>query len=462
MKGLQTKVRRCLVWDLVGSRLSIASDPRDVPKVHSSDKNRPSDFGCRRTDISVIVLYNLYDCHCARHTRSSLARSFLISLMMHGLSQNGATWGLRIISCCCCLLLTAIINNIIMSFLQGITVLDFTRLLPGPAATRLLLQMGATVVKVESTAAGRDYLRNNKMGALYAALNHGKEIVTVKDFHGARDEILTQLVPQADVLVEQFRPGTMDRWGLGYRDVKQVNPQLVYCSLTGYGQGNAKSQTAGHDLNYLASAGLLSLLTQQDDGKPVVPGFQMADICGGSYVAVMAVQAALLQRQRTGVGFYLDVSMVQGLLPLLTLPLQFTNMGAPSSQHNPLNGNTFVNYAVYQTSDHKWLSVAALEVKFWNCLAAAVGKLEWQVYHLADLSVTRFDQQVVVDLFLTKTRDEWMALLSLQQDVCVAPVLTLDELEDDPYLQEIGALETFSAPSGDTFKGIALPFSFKE
>ena len=350
-----------------------------------------------------------------------------------------------------------------MNLLQNITVIDFTRLLPGPLATHMLAQMGARVIKIESPKR-MDYTRTtgkpiDGASALFHSLNHSKEIIQLDyDTEEGKDQIF-ELIKNADALIEQFRPGAMNAWGLGYEAMKEINPKLIYVSLTGYGQNGPCKKEAGHDFNYLANAGLMSLL-KDDQGKPVVPGFQLGDIGGGSYLAVMAMLGALLGRVNTGKGAYVDVAMTDGVLPLLSVPFSLLQSGLDHRYFNVLDGKTIVNYAVYECSDGKWLSVAALEVKFWNNICELVRKPEWKRENIMELSVHVFPKKDVVELFKSKSQGEWMDLF-LGEDVCIAPILELEELEQHPHHCARGAFEDFETPNGTRLKGIALPFKLK-
>ncbi len=317
-----------------------------------------------------------------------------------------------------------------MNLLQGIKIVDFTRLLPGPLATHLLAQMGAEVIKIESPKRP-DYTRSvgikmiDGANPLFHQLNHNKQLVEI-DYNEAfgKAEVI-KLIQTADVLIEQFRPGAMEAWGLGYEEIKEFNPAIVYASITGYGQEGPLHDEAGHDFNYLAYSGIMGLL-KDENGKPNVPDTQFADI-GGAYMAVMAVQAALLQKERSGKGCYLDISLTDAVMPFNAVPFSFHSAELDYRHFNIINGKTAVNYAAYQCKDGKWLSVAAMEIKFWNNLCEALGKLEWQRKHQLELMNQSFPKGEVEQIFLSQTRDEWMELLA-GKDVCVAPILEMEEL----------------------------------
>ena len=349
-----------------------------------------------------------------------------------------------------------------MNALEGIRIVDFTRLLPGPLGTHMLAQMGAEVIKVESPKR-MDYARASGMqidGAsiLFHQLNHNKAIKII-DYNSDEGKAeLLDIIKNADALIEQFRPGAMDAWGFGYEDIKKINPSIVYVSLTGYGQGNDYSNEAGHDFNYLSYSGVMSLM-RDENGKPTVSDTQYSDI-SGSYMAVMAMQTALLKKERTGQGSYVDVSIADSINPFLAVPYALHKGGLDYRKFNVINGKTAVNYAAYQCEDGKWLSIGALELKFWNNLSEIVGKPEWKRKNPLDVMNIKFPKSEVEAVFKTKTLDEWMAILK-GQDVCAAPVLEIEELENSHYHQSKGTFEAFNTKQGTAMKTIALPFKIK-
>ena len=347
--------------------------------------------------------------------------------------------------------------------LEGIRIIDFTRLLPGPVATHMLAQMGAEVIKIESPRR-RDYARQglkqvDGASSLFHQLNHNKSLrlIDYETEEGLAE--VKELIRGADALIEPFRPGAMAAWGLDYESLKALNPKLVYVSMTGYGQSGELARVAGHDANYLAHSGLLSLL-KDEGGKPILPGFQLADV-SGAYAAVMAIQAALIQQFRTGEGACLDVSLCAAALPFLTVPYSLYSDGFDHRSFNVLNGKTAVNYAVYACADGKCLAVAALELKFWNALCEAFGKLEWQRSHQLELMRVSFPHTEVEALFQSKPQAEWLALLE-GKDVCVSPILEMEALEESAYHQQQHHFPLFETPNGTVLRTIALPFRTKE
>lgn len=350
-----------------------------------------------------------------------------------------------------------------MKPLEGFKIIDFTRLLPGPLATHLLAQMGAEIIKIESPKR-MDYVREGikkveGVSHLFHQLNHNKQLKILDYNEEAGKNELLSLIKEADALIEQFRPGAMDAWGLGYEELKEINPKLVYVSVTGYGQSGTFKNEAGHDFNYLAQAGIMSML-KDEKGKPTVPDTQFADICG-SYTSVMALQAALLKRSQTGKGSFVDVALCDSVMPFLAVPYSFHAAGLDYRLFNVINGKLAVNYSAYQCADDKWLSVAALEMKFWNNICQEVGREDWKRKHQMELMNHVFPRQEVIDLFKSKSRDEWAEFFK-GKDVCIAPILELEELEDFPYHKENRSFEEIETEGGTQMKTIALPFSVRE
>lgn len=346
-----------------------------------------------------------------------------------------------------------------MNLLEGIKIIDFTRLLPGPLATHLLAQMGAEVIKIESPQR-MDYARMSGpqvdgASILFHQLNHNKKSL-ILDYNSeeGKNEIL-KLIKEADVLIEQFRPGAMESWGLDFPKIKKINPTIIYVSITGYGQeGNLKNE-AGHDFNYLARSGVMSLI-KDENGKPIVPDTQFSDI-GGAYMAVMATQAALIKRQKTNEGAHVDVSLCDAVAPFMTIPYSLHTGEMNFRKYNVINGKTTVNYSAYECADGKWLSVAAMEIKFWNNICEAIEKPEWKRTSQMELLVSVFPKKEIEDFFKTKKRDEWVEVFR-GKDVCIAPILEIEEMEDSDYHQEKKTFVDFQTPNGQMLKTINLPF----
>ncbi len=321
-------------------------------------------------------------------------------------------------------------------------VLDFSQLLPGPYCSRILADYGAEVIKIERLSGG-DWLRYvppldpDGEGLLFRALNRGKKSLTLNLKSDQGRAILLQLVETADVLLEGFRPGVMERLGLGYERLAQVNPGLVYCALTGYGPDGPYRERAGHDLNYIGLAGLLDL-TGPRDGPPVLPGTLVADLAGALWAAI-GILLALLARQGTGRGQRVDGSLLGGALACLPVPLAQYQGGGPIGRGaNDLNGGV-VCYNVYETQDGKYVTLGALEPQFWAAFCQAVGREEWlgQQFSPAVPGEPAYDE--VCALFRSRTRGEWADALS-GVDACCEPVHTLEEALASPPIQALGML----------------------
>lgn len=317
--------------------------------------------------------------------------------------------------------------------LTGVRVLDLSRLLPGPFATMILAGLGADVVKVEDLEGG-DYMRwmpplRDGASVMYTALNRSKRSVRLDLKHPRGRELFLQLVEGADVVLESFRPGVLDRLGLGASELLGRNPRVVVCSISGYGQDGPDHLVAGHDLNYLARAGVLGI-TGTAAGTPVVPGVQVGDIGAGSLGAVAAILAGLRLRDRTGAGCHCDVSMLDGLLSWMTPHIAATLAGERSGPAAmPLNG-AHPCYRVYRCADG-WMSVGALEPKFWQRLCEVL-----DVPELADSAFAEGEAADVVaarleSVFTTATREQWRERFR-GSDVCCEPVLTVEEVVADP------------------------------
>ena len=322
-------------------------------------------------------------------------------------------------------------------------VVDLTRLLPGDFATWILADLGADVVKVEDTAGG-DYMRwmppmVGHSSAMYWALNRGKRAVKLDLKQEAGRQVLRRLVEGADALVEGFRPGVMERLGLGYKALVEINPGLVYCAITGYGQDGPLEQKAGHDLLYNSLAGLQGV-TGTAAGELALPGFQVADLGAGGMGGALAVVAALLRRERDpeGRGAYLDVSMFDGVSAFISPHMSRHLAGqaeaeGPGSMH--LNGG-FPCYRVYRAGDGRWMALAALEPKFWKAFCEVVRRPD-----LVDRQFEASDDMTgeMTALFASRTRAEWEELTAAA-DVMLEPVNNLGEAATHPQTVARGLL----------------------
>jgi len=343
-----------------------------------------------------------------------------------------------------------------------VKVVDFTRLLPGPLATMMLADMGADVIKIEDPDSP-DYIRNFEpliegTSAFYYALNRNKRSLAINFLSKEGKSIIIDLIKNADVLIEQYRPGVMKKFGLDHESMRDINPRLIYVSITGYGQDSSMSQAAGHDINYIAIAGALGI-TIDDQGEPVIPGFQLADIAGGSYMTINAVTAALYKREKTNTGEYLDIAMTDSVLPFIALPY-----AEYQANNNTLRKGKFqlsgsqANYNTYKCSDGKYLALGSLEPKFWNTVCERLGKPEWQEKIIGDRETQMAIRKELQEIFLKKTRDEWITFFS-SDDICLTLINDLSEIGSDKYLNERNSFIDFQL-GGKKIKTIAQPIKF--
>jgi alpha-methylacyl-CoA racemase len=338
--------------------------------------------------------------------------------------------------------------------LEGIRVLDLSRLLPGGFCSLLLADFGADVLKVEDTGMG-DYVRwaapkypgveDSAAGALFLALNRNKSSIRLDLKSEGGREVFLRLVKEHDVLLESFRPGVLDRIGVGYERLREVNPALVYCAITGYGQDGPLRDRSGHDMNYLGLVGLLGL-TGDADGPPVQAAGQIADIGGGAQMAAIGILAALRERDRSGQGQLVDVSMADGSLSWLAMVAAryFAEESAPRRGELELAGR-LVCYRPYTCADG-WVTLGALEPKFWAAWCRGVGR--------EDLIEKQFDgpgsptHAEVEGIFMERTREQWSAFAA-EHDCCLEPVLDLDEALHSDLVRERGMVAELDQPGAE-------------
>ena len=323
--------------------------------------------------------------------------------------------------------------------LDGVRVLDLTRLLPGNYCTLLLADLGADVIKVEEPGKG-DYIRWSPpevdgQSAAHRAVNRGKRSITLNLKAPDGPPLLHRLVEHADVLVEGFRPGVMDRLGVGYESLASRNPALVYCAITGYGQDGPYRDLVGHDINYLGYAGVLSL-TGPTGSEPVLSGVQIADVGGGGLLGTVGILAALLEARRTGHGRFVDTSMMDGAFSWLSMHLGTHLAGLDASTVRGLTGD-LACYRIYRAGDGKYLTVGALENQFWKALCETLDCEDLIPAQYGPPEQQRGMAARLQEIFDTRPRDEWVKLF---RDVpaCVGPVNDLNEAMDDPQVQHRG------------------------
>jgi alpha-methylacyl-CoA racemase len=321
--------------------------------------------------------------------------------------------------------------------LTGLTVLDLASVGPAARTSRWLADYGATVVKVGPTPE-RGGVQITPPYYAYAGHRGMKRVLLDLKAPGGKDAFL-RLAARADVVIESFRPGVVDRLGIGYAAVHALNPRIVYCSTSGYGQHGPYAQWAGHDLNYLAVGGYLDCSGRDADGGPALPGATIADSAGGGMHAAMAILAALVRRASTGEGSLLDVSVAEGVIALMALNVdEYLATGeVPGPRHGILTGR-YACYDVYRCADGRWLAVGAIEPHFYANLCRALGYEQW-IEHQTDDAVQDRIRADFRAAFATRGRDDWVAELG-PADTCVAPVYSVPELVDDPHFRARGAL----------------------
>lgn len=349
--------------------------------------------------------------------------------------------------------------------LKGVKVLDLSRLLPGPFCSLLLADLGADVMKVEDTGMGdyvrwtppyvgeEDAKRRGVHSAQYMALNRNKTSIQLDLKQDAAKEILLKLVAEHDVVLESFRPGVLDKLGVGYDRMKEANPSIVYCAITGYGQDGPFKTRAGHDMNYLGLNGLLAL-TGAKDGPPVQAAGQIADIGGGAQMAAIAILAALVKKQTTGEGANIDISMTDGAMSWLAMPAASALAGDVRRRGDVDLAGKWVCYVPYEAADG-WVSCGALEPKFWKSFCEGVGR--------EDLIAKQFEligsegHAEIAEVFKSKTRAEWAAFND-ERDCCIEPILELDEALESDLVRERGMVMTLDQPGVGEVKQLAPPF----
>jgi crotonobetainyl-CoA:carnitine CoA-transferase CaiB-like acyl-CoA transferase len=318
--------------------------------------------------------------------------------------------------------------------LEGVTVLDLSTVGPGPRCTRILADYGAAVVKIGAPRAG---MQIEPAAWAYGGGRGWRHLrIDLKSSNG-REEFLS-LAHDADVVLESYRPGVVERLGIGFETVRAVNPRIVYCSTSGYGQTGPAAGWAGHDLDYLAMGGYLAMSGRRADGGPALPGATIADAAAGGMHAALAILAALLRRAKTGAGEYLDVAVAEGVLSLMALAIDehLATGGQPGPGRDLLTGR-YACYDVYRARDGKWLAVGAIEPHFWANLCRALGCERWIAHQTDDAA----QEKVRADLraaFARRDRDAWVEALA-PADTCVAPVYEVPELVRDPHFGARGA-----------------------
>jgi len=332
--------------------------------------------------------------------------------------------------------------------LQGVTVLDMARLLPGPYCSMILADHGARVIAVED----RRFMAD---GLFFDIVNRNKEHMALDLKTDAGREIFFKLVTQVDVFMEGFRPGVVDRLGIDYETVRKVNPGIIYCAITGYGQSGPYRDRVGHDVNYLSTAGVLDLIGEAQ-GRPSIPGVQVADMAGGGMNAAIGILLALFARERTGEGQYIDISMTDGMVGLLPAALFFKQLtGQAPPRGNAILSHRYACYNTYETSDGRHLSIGAVENRFWKKLCDLLDAPQY-----SDLQYDEERREEIItfmrETFQTKTIDQWEAILG-DLDVCWGRIQNLAEVLEDPLFRQRDMVVEMEDEKGNSVKTLGVP-----
>lgn len=327
--------------------------------------------------------------------------------------------------------------------LAGLRVLDLTRLLPGPVATLHLADLGADVIKIEDTGSG-DYARS--MGArqgetsdFFRLINRNKRALRLDLKKAEGVAVFQRLTLSADVVIEGFRPGVMDKLGIGYEALSALNPRLVFCSISGYGQTGPYAQRAGHDINYIGYAGVLDQIGEAGRA-PAVPNFQIGDLLGGALTPLVGLLAAVIDARATGRGRHVDVAMTDAVLAHAVFPLagMLARMAPPPRGADLLSGGVPC-YGVYAAADGRYMAVGALEWKFWELLCDTLGRPDLKPFHLAFGAKGEKARAELATVFASQPQRHWIALFE-DIDCCVTPVLTINEALDNEQVQARGMI----------------------
>ena len=332
--------------------------------------------------------------------------------------------------------------------LAGITVLDLSRLLPGPFGSMILADHGARVISIEDKRFIAD-------GLFITTVNRNKEHISLDLKTSEGKEIFFRLVKTADVVMEGFRPGVVQRLGVDYDTVCKVNPGIIYCSITGYGQTGPYVNRVGHDVNYLSNAGILDLIGQADS-SPAIPGVQIADIAGGGMNAVIGILLALIARNQTGKGQYIDISMTDGVLGFLSIPLFFHQLTRQiPSRSDAVLSHRYACYNTYETADGRFLSIGAVEHRFWKKLCE---HLELPGY--GNLQYDDSRRMEIIDtlraVFRQKTLGQWESEFG-DLDICWGKVQNLEEVLKDPLFRQRDMVIDLEGKDGKTTPVIGVP-----
>jgi len=347
--------------------------------------------------------------------------------------------------------------------LKGLKIIDFTTLLPGPYATMVLADLGADVLRIVSGSRPDlaefmpPCLPGTNLSCATATLGRGKRSLALNLKDPRAGAIVLKLIESHDILIEQFRPGVMARFGLDYETLKAANPSLIYCSLTGYGQTGPLKSRAGHDINYLARSGMMAYSGRKATG-PSLTGIQIADVASGSNNAVIGILAAVVHRLKTGEGQHVDVSMTDGVIAFNAIAgaAFLTDGSEVCREEGVLNGGSLYDY--YETKDGKYLSFGGLEPQFFAAFCETIGRPDLIPGGVAPQDLSRIKEEIRA-IMRTRTQDEWMVLFG-KVDACVEPVLPLGEALRDPQVEARGLIVEVNLPGGGKMKQLGHPIRY--
>lgn len=353
-----------------------------------------------------------------------------------------------------------------MMALKGIKVLDRTQMGPGPYCTTLLGDLGADIIRVDpggGRAAEARYPfppgEEERMRAYNAEERNKRSIVLNLKADEAR-QIYYELATKADVIVEQSRPGAAERLGVGYNTIREKNPNIVYCAITGYGQTGPYRDIVGHDINYIAVGGALGIIGPNDH-PPAIPSNLLADYAAGGMQAAIGILAALITRERIGKGQFVDISLLDGVISLMhVVASMYCITGQIPERGNDMLTGGMPFYNVYETKDGKYISVASIEPWFFQNLCSALGREDLAAYQWS-LDKKEEVLSAFRDVFRTKTRDEWVEIMR-QKDTCVAPVYSIDEVISDPQVLERDMVVEIDHPKLGKVKQVGIPIKLSE
>lgn len=337
--------------------------------------------------------------------------------------------------------------------LAGIKMIDLSRMLPGPYCSMILADHGARVIAIED----RKYMADN---IFLSPVNRNKDHMTLNLKTKEGQEIFFKLISDADVLMEGFRPGVTKRLGIDYETLKEINPGIIYCSISGYGQDGPYIDIAGHDVNYLSFAGILDIIGEKDK-SPCIPGIQIADLVGGGMNAALGILLALVARERTGKGQYIDISMTDGMVGLLPVPLNiFQKNGTAPQRSDTFLSHRYACYNVYETADGRYISIGAVENRFWKNLCDVLGVPEY-----APLQYDDNHREEILDFvrnaFKKKTQDEWVEELR-DKDVCWGKVQNLEEVLNDPLFLAREMVGEVKDNKGESVTVLGIPVKLSD